>query len=94
MYLSNEEVNKAKQKSQNNPSSSVKPNNVELMIDELIANSKSNKKEQLRDMIHERMNSCKEDLEFDLNISKNKVKFSLSPFRLGGGISLKYARGL
>lgn len=83
LYLSNEEVNKAKQKSQNNPSSSVKPNNVELMIDELIANSKSNKKEQLRDMIHERMNSCKEDLEFDLSISKNKVNFSLNSINKG-----------
>ena len=36
LILSAEEVNVAKQKSQNNPSLSVKPNNVEQMIEELI----------------------------------------------------------
>ena len=81
LYLSHEEVNLAKQKSRNNLSSQVEPNNVELMIDELIANSNPNKREQLRNMIHERMNNCKEDLDFDLNVNQSKTKIPLDYIR-------------
>ena len=81
LYLSSEEVNLAKQKSRNNLSSQVEPNNVELMIDELIANSNPNKREQLRNMIHERMNNCKEDLDFDLNVNQSKTKIPLDYIR-------------
>lgn len=81
LYLSSEEVNLAKQKSRKNLSSQVEPNNVELMIDELIANSNPNKREQLRNMIHERMNNCKEDLNFDLNVNQSKTKIPLDYIR-------------
>ena len=77
LILSAEEINAAKQKSLNNPSSSAEPNDVELMIGELLTNLKSDKKDELRNRICERMMSCKDDLEFVLKSNQNKKNISL-----------------
>ena len=72
LILSAEEVNVAKQKSQNNPTTSATPNDVEMIVDELVSNSKYSNKEELKSRIYERIENCKEDLKFDLDSNKNK----------------------
>lgn len=78
LILSAEEVNVAKQKSQNNPTTSATPNDVEMIVDELVSNSKYGNKEELRSRIYERIENCKEDLKFDLDSNKNKKNASLA----------------
>ena len=78
LILSAEEVNVAKQKSQNNPTTSATPNDVEMIVDELVSNSKYGNKEELRSRIYERIENCKEDLKFDLDSNKNKKNASFA----------------
>lgn len=78
LILSAEEVNEARQKSQNNPTTSATPNDVEMIVDELVSNSKYGNKEELRSRIYERIENCKEDLKFDLDSNKNKKNASLA----------------
>ena len=83
LILSAEEVNEARQKSQNNPVTSAIPNDVEIIIDELLSNSKYDKKEELRSKIYEGIENTKKDLEFDFKPDQNKKNTSLAPIYKG-----------
>lgn len=77
LILSAKEVYTAKQKSQNNPPSQAYPNDIKVIIDELLSASKYDKKEELRSKIYESIKRCKEDLEFDFKPNQNHKTISL-----------------
>jgi len=78
LHMSDEEICKAEKISRNNPPSSAKANNIEVMIDELLKNCKMNNKEDLRSIIYKGIENCKEDLKFDLAPNQNKKNISLA----------------
>ena len=75
LQTSHEEIDIAEKISRNTPSSSVETNNIETIIDELLANSKSDKKEELRNRVYKNMQRCKKDLEFAFNSEQSKKMF-------------------
>lgn len=77
LQTSHEEIDTAEKISRNNPSSSVEANNVETIIDELLANSNSDKKEELRNRVYKNMQRCKKDLEFAFNSEQSKKNVPL-----------------
>ena len=70
LTLPEEKITQAADKSRNNPPPPVRPNNVDDMVEKLLLKCKSDKKEELRTNIYERIKQCKEDLLFELNERK------------------------
>ncbi len=77
LQLSKEEIIKKAQQSQKNPPLSVLPNSVKDMIEELLLNCKSDRKEEWRAHIYENINQCKKNLLFDLQTSQNEKTIPL-----------------
>lgn len=66
LTLPEEKITQAANKSRNNLPLSVQPNNVDKMVEELLLRCKSDKKEELRTIVYERIKHCREDLQFEL----------------------------
>ena len=50
----------------------------EMIIDEQVSNGMCGNKEELRNRIYERIEKCKEDLEFDFKPDQNKRNIPLA----------------
>ena len=88
----NKEIIQAELKSRHNPPSSAEVNNVEAMIDELLAKCKSDKKAQLRYMVYERMERCKEELNFELQNEQNTSQMTITTATLTSALGQRYNR--
>lgn len=85
LQMSDEEINKAEQKSRTNSASTVQQNNVEVMITKFLAERNVNRREEIRKSLDRRMKQEAEDLEFDIKQSQNKkkdTKLSLIPQKI------------
>ncbi len=79
LQISDEEINKAEQKSRTNPPSSAQPNNIDVMIAKFLATRNVNRREEIRKSLDGRMKQEAEDLEFDIKQSQNEKKDTKLP---------------
>lgn len=63
LVMDKDEINNAEQKSRNNPPSSAKPNNVEVMIAKFLATKNPDRREEIRDLLYKGIKDTAEDLE-------------------------------
>lgn len=65
LVMDKDKINKAEQKSRNNPPSSAKPNNVEVMIAKFLATRNPDRREKIRDLLYKGIKSTAEEFGVD-----------------------------
>lgn len=84
LQVSQEKIMRAAGKSRNNLPTRAQPNNISDMIENFLLKCKSNKKEELRTRIYERIERCEEDLRFEQNelkTTQSRERISLTDIR-------------
>lgn len=71
LVMAKDEINNAEQKSRNNPPSSAKPNNVEVMIAKFLATKNPDRREKMCNLIYERINDTAKEFGFNITSDKN-----------------------
>ena len=83
LQMPEEQVDKAEQKSRNNPPSSAQPNNLDVMITKFLSTRNADRREQIKASLYELMKGNAEEIgvEFNVNMKENKIN-TLQPINL------------
>ena len=76
LVMSDAEINKAEQKSRNNPPSPAQPNNLDVMIAKFLSTLDSDRREQIKTSLYWQMADKAEEIREDMNMKDNKTNTS------------------
>ena len=75
------EINKAEQKSRNNPPSSAQPNNLDVMITKFLSTRNADRREQIKSSLYKLMKDNAEEIGVEVNVNM-KENNTLQPINI------------
>ena len=81
LVMSEAEINKAEQKSCNNPPSSAQPNNLDVMITKFLSTRNADRREQIKSSLYKLMKDNAEEIGVEVNVNM-KENNTLQPINI------------